>query len=461
MGDFTTAREALYGKQGELSAPISPNTNTNELLATLDLDHPDQKTPEKSFVSSENPLADFFFFPEEDVVLYNKGAVVANKETPMEEKNLDRITSEVSTPSFITETLDSAAVNVDLLDPSVIVKDFPDFSLTDSQTEVSDFSSPVSSNLPHSESLEKLETLVSPVEKIITWDETIAEIPLLDTPLEKKWKIAPRWTFFAASKKFFPEVKLFSLIFVLVFSLFFLFTNAKLVALKFSDIWQESPIDSMQFVFEDSTKTHASAAESNKAAQLQQLAEQYKNLSEVDQDIPDLALNLETFLGQKTSYENFDLNTLPPGNRLIIPSLDLNVPLIDVPVVDEVDFAEGNFDAELEQGVVKYPTTPTPDKKNGNTLIFGHTSLERWKKNEYGYIFRNIPKLKAGDEFYIIREGNSYHYKMVERKIVLPKNVEEYYHNFSNTDKSYLTLMGCYPIGSNEKRMMIVAERIA
>ena len=168
MGDFTTAREALYGKQGELSAPISPNTNTNELLATLDLDHPDQTTPEKSFVSSENPLADFFFFPEEDVVLYNKGAVVANKETPMEEKNLDRITSEVSTPSFITETLDSAAVNVDLLDPSVIVKDFPDFSLTDSQTKVSDFSSPVSSNLPHSESLEKLETLVSPAEKIIT-----------------------------------------------------------------------------------------------------------------------------------------------------------------------------------------------------------------------------------------------------------------------------------------------------
>ena len=216
----------------------------------------------------------------------------------------------------------------------------------------------------------------------------------------------------------------------------------------------------MQLVLRDSVKNHASAAESNKAIQLQQLAEQYKNLSENNQDVSDLALDLETFLEQKTNYENFDLNTLPPGNRLLIPSLDINVPLIDIPVVDEVDFAEGNFDAELEQGVVKYPTTPTPDKKNGNTLIFGHTSLERWKKNEYGYIFRNIPKLKAGDEFYIIREGNSYHYKMVERKIVLPKNVEEYYHNFTNTDKSYLTLMGCYPIGSNEKRIMIVAERV-
>jgi hypothetical protein len=33
------------------------------------------------------------------------------------------------------------------------------------------------------------------------------------------------------------------------------------------------------------------------------------------------------------------------------------------------DFTQGNFDEELNQGVVKYPTTPDPGTK-GNSLIF-------------------------------------------------------------------------------------------
>jgi len=49
---------------------------------------------------------------------------------------------------------------------------------------------------------------------------------------------------------------------------------------------------------------------------------------------------------------------------------------------------------------------------------------------------------------------------MVERKVVLPKHVEDYYHEFSDKGESYLTLMGCYPIGTADKRMMIVAKKI-
>lgn len=49
---------------------------------------------------------------------------------------------------------------------------------------------------------------------------------------------------------------------------------------------------------------------------------------------------------------------------------------------------------------------------------------------------------------------------MVERKVVLPKNVEDYYHTFSEKNESYLTLMGCYPIGTADKRMMVVAKKV-
>lgn len=108
---------------------------------------------------------------------------------------------------------------------------------------------------------------------------------------------------------------------------------------------------------------------------------------------------------------------------------------------------------------MKYPTTPTPGQK-GNTLIFGHTSSEWWKKNEYGVVFRNLPKLKVGQRFQVLWNGQLTTYEMVERKVVLPKDVVEYYHTFSDGAESYVTLMGCYPIGTADKRMMVVAKKV-
>ena len=44
---------------------------------------------------------------------------------------------------------------------------------------------------------------------------------------------------------------------------------------------------------------------------------------------------------------------------------------------------------------------------------------------------------------------------MLERKIIYPKDVAEYYQK-----GSFITLMGCYPIGSNAQRIMVVAKKI-
>lgn len=49
---------------------------------------------------------------------------------------------------------------------------------------------------------------------------------------------------------------------------------------------------------------------------------------------------------------------------------------------------------------------------------------------------------------------------MVERKIILPKNILEYYQTFHGIQDNYVTLMGCYPIGSDAKRIMVVAKEI-
>jgi LPXTG-site transpeptidase (sortase) family protein len=48
----------------------------------------------------------------------------------------------------------------------------------------------------------------------------------------------------------------------------------------------------------------------------------------------------------------------------------------------------------------------------------------------------------------------------VQTEIVSPKQVNATYLKYANLEKEYLTLMGCYPIGRTDKRMMVFAERV-
>lgn len=260
------------------------------------------------------------------------------------------------------------------------------------------------------------------------------------------------------SKSWLKEVKNFSILLVSVLTLFYFFTNAQLIIVMAEDLFTTSGTGNAELILNE--EEHESAE--LKQETTQELAQLEKRFTQIKKDKIEgqsISTTLQEFLDKKWEQHTIDFNTLPPGNRLIIPDLNINAPLIDTEASGVIDFSKENFDEELTKGVVKYPTTPIPGNK-GNTLIFGHTSSEWWKKNEYGVIFRNIPKLKAGQKFYVIWNGKKTAYEMVERKVVRPKEVENYYHEFSDKEESYLTLMGCYPIWTADKRMMIVAKKI-
>ena len=261
-----------------------------------------------------------------------------------------------------------------------------------------------------------------------------------------------------SSKSWLKEVKKFSILLVSVLTLFYFFTNAQLIIVMAEDLFTTSGTGNAELILNE--EEHESAELKQETAQeLAQLENRFTQIKKDKIEGQSISTTLQEFLDKKWEQHTIDFNTLPPGNRLIIPDLNINAPLIDTEASGVIDFSKENFDEELTKGVVKYPTTPVPGNK-GNTLIFGHTSSEWWKKNEYGVIFRNIPKLKAGQKFYVIWNGKKTAYEMVERKVVRPKEVENYYHEFSDKEESYLTLMGCYPIWTADKRMMIVAKKI-
>lgn len=256
---------------------------------------------------------------------------------------------------------------------------------------------------------------------------------------------------------FFKELKVLAVI-VWVSTLFLLvFTNAQLF---FGGI-SESFENKTNIVDRDHKNSHQDnsisqmiSSSSNEIKKIHSMIDDFKAKDEEQKAIsPSSASELKS----KIKEYPFEFNTLPPTNRLIIPSENLDIPLITSKYKWMEDFNDGKYDEELHQWVVKYPTTPEPWTP-GNTLIFGHTSVEYWKKNPYATVFKDIPTLQNGDKIKLVREWTLHKYKVVDQKIVLPKDVNKTFLEFQNKDKDYITLMGCYPIGTSKKRYLVIAE---
>lgn len=261
----------------------------------------------------------------------------------------------------------------------------------------------------------------------------------------------PKSKFYKFSK-IFNELKIFGLIFTILFLWTYLITNAQLVIDNFNDRFSPNEVF---WISEENTNSlfnfnHWSAE------QVENLIKKYEWVISVPQEV---ATDMDHYLQQNLDNYEFSFNLLPPTNRLIIPAINLDVPLVESSIVNQNDFSETAFDSDLENWVVKYPTTPNPWEW-GNAFFFGHTSQEYWKKNPYWTVFRRIPQLKENDKIQVVRDGVLYEYKVLKTVVVRPRDVNNTYVKFWDENKEYITLMGCYPIGRIDKRMMIFAERI-
>jgi LPXTG-site transpeptidase (sortase) family protein len=157
-----------------------------------------------------------------------------------------------------------------------------------------------------------------------------------------------------------------------------------------------------------------------------------------------------------TASINTDFVITPYENRLIIPKIGKNIPLVDVAGLSGFDFdhMENIFMQELEKGVVRYPGTALPGEK-GNAFIFGHSSNYPWVKGEYNEVFALLDHLEFGDQIIVYYNQKKFVYTIREKKIVRPGDVRALERN---PEASELSLMTCWPIGTTLKRMLVFAE---
>ncbi len=250
------------------------------------------------------------------------------------------------------------------------------------------------------------------------------------------------------------EIGLFAWIFASVFVVSIVFVNANLFYHAIKGVFSEAKAENYVFTSDNVANMMKNTNE------LDSFLKENENDSALQAIKKDRTLFVSSREKMESTLENtdykFSYSLVPPGHRIFIPAIGVDAPIIDISAASEEKLKHWDFDKELFSGVVKYPSTPEPWNK-WNTLIFWHTSYYRWKNNPYWEIFAKIYDLKKWDVIKVAWNGQLYTYEIIESVVTTPTKVDETYKQY--TDGEYITLMWCYPVGSDSRRWLIIAKR--
>ena len=150
----------------------------------------------------------------------------------------------------------------------------------------------------------------------------------------------------------------------------------------------------------------------------------------------------------------------PYENRIIIPTIGKNIPLIDIKQqkVEWIDELNDIFMKELENGVIRYPGSAKPWEE-GNSFIFGHSSNFPWMQWEYNDVFSLLDHVTYDDEVVVYYGQEKHTYKIRTKDVISPGDVSVL--KDDGNDKSKLTLMTCWPIGTTLNRLVLTGDLIS
>jgi hypothetical protein len=167
---------------------------------------------------------------------------------------------------------------------------------------------------------------------------------------------------------FASEIKVFTIIFVIVFVISSVTTNAQLYSEAFGDL-----IDQLSGSVENTIRTSTSSSDqytsSRKDAINAENLVKKMAIEQIDTTVQSLDIARDkdfvatditnSHLKQDLDSYTMTFNTLPPTDRIIIPNLDVNVPLLQSSFTNNItQITKEDMDKDLYKGVVQYPTTP-------------------------------------------------------------------------------------------------------
>ncbi len=106
---------------------------------------------------------------------------------------------------------------------------------------------------------------------------------------------------------------------------------------------------------------------------------------------------------------------------------------------------QGDNWEDLKQGVGQHIGTPNPGE-TGNIVLSAHNDV-------FGQLFRDLDKLKPGDEVILYTEQKAYTYIVRQSQKVEPNQVEV----MAATHEPVVTLISCYPYLVDNQRIAVTA----
>ncbi len=174
---------------------------------------------------------------------------------------------------------------------------------------------------------------------------------------------------------------------------------------------------------------------------------------------PDLKVSSDPVI-QKKQIPPLDMEIVPYDDRLIIPRINQNLPIVKVSseslMKRDWDALEKDMQEALKDGVVHYPGTSSPGQ-TGNVVITGHSSYFPWDPGRFKDVFALLHDVVEGDKIVVFYNQDKYLYEVDSIKVVLPENIDV----LKQTSDDRLTLITCTPVGTNLKRLIVSAKLIA
>ena len=129
----------------------------------------------------------------------------------------------------------------------------------------------------------------------------------------------------------------------------------------------------------------------------------------------------------------------PPPTRLVIPTLGIDAPIVEVPITNKTWEVSG-----LTYEIAHLGGTANPGEKN-NMVLAGHVTLKRGAGP-----FLNLESLEPGDVAIVYAGEQAYSYRVVSKRYAGPTDVSVAY----PTSDPILTLITCTNWGAENRRYL-------
>lgn len=133
--------------------------------------------------------------------------------------------------------------------------------------------------------------------------------------------------------------------------------------------------------------------------------------------------------------------------QVVVPTASpKNASRIKIPAINVfARIVQGDGWEELKQGVGQHIGSPDPGEK-GNIVLSAHNDV-------FGQLFRDLDKLKPGDEVILYTEQKAFTYVVQQTQLVEPTQVEV----MASTGDPVVTLISCYPYMVDKQRIVVTA----